>query len=287
MRPGVVGFLPGDPAKITSEHAKRVRDEGFTGCSVMLNEPDAVPEGVLDTARSILADAGLRVAQCNASYPALVHPDDAVRAEGVRLAQAAVRGAGRLNAVYQLIRPGSLNESGNWRPHRDNHTPETQARLVRSLREICNVAEDAGVTIGLECHVISPLDSPRRVREVIEAVGSPSLRYNADAVNFVSTFADAYDTPRVLESIFSELGPHVISAHVKDVCLGDRLVVHIDECAPGEGIFDLVTFMRLYEQHNPDGYALIEHLPDAKIPAAKAHLDGVLKQAGITWKMEG
>jgi sugar phosphate isomerase/epimerase len=286
MRPGVVGLLPGDPAKITPEHAQAVRALGFTGASISLSNPADVSTAALDHARSVLADHGLRIAQCNARYPALVHPDEATRKEGIRLAQAAVRAAARVKAVYQLIRPGSLNPTGDWRPHRDNHTPETNARLVQSLRAVCDVAESEGVTIGLECHVISPLDSPRRVRETIEAVGSKALRYNADAVNFVSSFEDAYDTPRVLHRIFDELGSHVVSAHVKDACLGDRLVVHIDECAPGEGIFDLGTFMRLYEQHHPDGYALIEHLPDAKIPAAKQALDAVLERAGITWKMD-
>jgi sugar phosphate isomerase/epimerase len=286
MRPGVVGLLPNDPAAITAEHARRVRELGFTGASVMLAQPDQVRGEALDNARDVLADHGIRVAQSNANYPVLVHPDESVRAEGVRQAQAACRGAARLKAVYQLIRPGSLSAAGAWRPHRENHTRETQDRLVGSLRAVCDVAESEGVTIGLECHVISPLDSPRRVREVIEAVGSPALRYNADAVNFVGSFDEAYDTPRVLERIFAELGGHVVSAHVKDVCLGDRLVVHIDECAPGEGIFDLQAFMRLYEAHHPEGYALIEHLPDAKIPAAKAALDRVLDEVGITWRMD-
>jgi sugar phosphate isomerase/epimerase len=286
MRPGVVGFLPGDPAKITAEHARLVRQHGFTGASVTLGQPDQVEAAALDNARAVLDGEGVRVCQSNARYPALVHPDAATRAEGVRLAQVACRAAGRLGAVYQLIRPGSLNPSGDWRPHRDNHTVETRDRLIDSLKQVCRVADDEGVTIGLECHVISPLDSPRRVREVIQAVGSKALKYNADAVNFVGSFADAYDTPRVLENIFAELGSHVVSAHVKDVCLGDRLVVHIDECVPGEGIFDLVTFMRLYERHNPDGYAIIEHLPDAKIPQAKAGVDAALERAGITWKMD-
>ncbi len=252
----------------------------------MLGQPDQVEPAALEQARAVLAEEGVRVCQSNARYPALVHPDPVTRAEGVRLAQAACRAAARLDAAYQLIRPGSLNPTGDWRPHRDNHTTETRDRLVESLRQVCRVADDEGVTIGLECHVISPLDSPRRVREVIEGVGSKSLKYNADAVNFVGSFSDAYDTPRVLEGIFSELGSHVVSAHVKDVCLGERLVVHIDECVPGEGIFDLVTFMRLYEQHNPDGYAIIEHLPDAKIPQAKAGVDAALERAGIAWRME-
>lgn len=278
--------MPGDVTKITVEHARRLRDHGFTGCSVHVPEPDHVRDEDLDRVRELLRDHGVRVAQANANYPALVHADSALRAEGVRQAQLACRAARRLDAVYQLIRPGSLSQAGNWRPHRDNHAPETAERLVDSLRQVCSVAEAEGVTIGLECHVISPLDSPRKVRDVIEAVSSPVLRYNADPVNFVASFADAYDTTAVLTRTFSELGPYVVSAHVKDICLGDRLVVHIDECAPGEGIFDLPTFMRLFDQHHPDGYALIEHLPDAKVPAAKQALDEVLEQVGITWKID-
>jgi len=285
MRPGVVGLLPGRPAEITAEHARRLRETGFTGASVQIQDPDTFKADDLSHARTLLAAEGVRVAQANANYVALVHPDEGQRAAGVQQARRACRAARILDAVYLLIRPGSLNPSGNWRPHRDNHSEATRERLIDSLRQVCSAAEVEGVTIGLECHVISPLDSPRKVRQVIEAVGSPALKYNCDPVNFVGSFPEAYDTASVVREIFAELGQYVVSAHVKDLCLGERLVVHIDECAPGEGIFDLDTFVRLFEQHLPDGYALIEHLPDAKIPSAKAALDGVLARIGIAWKM--
>ena len=284
MRPGVVGLLPGNPAEITAEHARRLRGHGFTGASVHIQDPATFRPEDVSHARTVLAGEGIRVAQANANYPALVHSDDTQRAEGIRLARQACRAARLLDAVYLLIRPGSLNPAGSWRPHRENHAEATAHRLVESLLQVCSAAEAEGVTIGLECHVISPLDSPRKVRQVIEAVGSPVLKYNCDPVNFVGSFREAYDTAAVLREIFEQLGQYVVSAHVKDLRLGDRLVVHVDECAPGEGIFDLDTFVRLFEQHLPDGYALIEHLPDAKIPAAKAALDAVLERTGITWK---
>lgn len=284
MRSGVVGLLPGNPADVTPEHSRRLRELGFTGASIFVADPDSFRPDDLVHARTVLAEQGIRVAQANARYPALVHPDGERRAEGVRLARRACRAARQLDAVYLLIRPGSHNHGGDWRPHRDNHTPAAIERLIESLTQVCSAAEAEGVTIGLECHIVSPLDSPRRVREVIEAVGSPTLRYNVDPVNFVGSLPEAYDTTTVLHRVFEELGQYAISAHVKDLSLGDRLVLHLDECVPGEGIFDLETFMRLFEQHCPDAYALIEHLPDAKIPAAKAHLDRVVAGAGITWK---
>ena len=284
MRSGVVGLLPNIPAEITPAHAARLRKLGFTGASVMIVAPDAISESDLEHAREVLGADGIRVAQTNARYPALVHADEKERREGIRLASMACRAARILDSVYLLIRPGSLSPNGDWRPHRDNHASPTIDRLIDSLKQVCAAAEGEGVTIGLECHVISPLDSPRRVREVIEGVGSPALRYNADPVNFIASFADAYDTRTVLHRIFDELGQYTVSAHVKDVRLGDRLVVHIDECAPGEGIFDLAEFMRLYERHNPDGFALIEHLPDESIQAAKQALDAVMAEAGLAWQ---
>lgn len=284
MRAGVVGLLPRNLGDITTEHVTRLRELGFTGASISLPDPDDVRDADLVHARDVLAGGGIRIAQASAAYPALVHPDATQRARGVRLVQWACRAAGIASAVYLLVRSGSVNLGGNYFPHRENHSQATADRLVESLRRICTVAEAEGVTLGLECHVITTLESPEKVRQIIEAVGSPALRYNADPVNFVASFRDAYDSAAVLHRVFDQLAPYVVSAHVKDVCLGDRLVVHIDECAPGEGIFDILTFMRLYEQHLPDGFALIEHLPDSKIPAAKQALDAVLAQAGIPWK---
>jgi sugar phosphate isomerase/epimerase len=284
MRAGVVGLLPHRPGDVSEAHVEALRALGFTGASVSLGVPGEVPEAALVHAREVLAGGGIRVAQANATYPPLVHPDAAERARAVELVSRACRQARALDAVYLLVRSGSVNLGGNYYPHRENHTPATYDRLVEGLRRVSAAAEAEGVILGLECHVITTLESPEKVRQIIDAVGSPALRYNADPVNFVASFADAYDTPGVLQRVFDHLGRYIVSAHVKDVCLGNRLVVHIDECAPGEGIFDLSTFMTHYERHHPDGYALIEHLPDAKIPAAKAALDGVLDRAGIRWR---
>jgi sugar phosphate isomerase/epimerase len=140
--------------------------------------------------------------------------------------------------------------------------------------------------LGLEGHVVSTLDTPKRVREVIEAVGSAALRFNVDPVNFVGNLTDAYNSTRIIESLFAELGQYVVCAHVKDLKIGDRLVLHIDECVPGEGIFDQTAFVKAFEEHSPDAFALIEHLPDDKIPQAKAAVDGALEAAGVKWKLD-
>jgi sugar phosphate isomerase/epimerase len=64
----------------------------------------------------------------------------------------------------------------------------------------------------------------------------------------------------------------------------DRWVLHIDECVPGEGLLDLSHFLRLFDAAAPEGYALIEHLPEADIPRAKRALDAAAARAGLSWR---
>lgn len=276
-------MLPGDPAEIAPAHAQAIRALGFTGASVMIPDPDGIPEATLRRARAILADEGIAVVQANARYPSLVSEDPARRAEGVRLASRACVGARALQAGFLLIRPGSLNRSGDWRPHPANHRPETEARLVESLAAVARAAADEGVTIGLECGSISPLDSPARVRRVIDAVASPALRYNCDPVNFAASFPLAYDTTALMDDIMAHLADHVTCAHVKDLRVVDGMPIRVEECAPGEGTFDFPAFFRAYEAAKPGGYALIEHLPDDRIPAAKRAVDAILDGMGWHW----
>ena len=197
---------PATPGTSPRTHVRALRGLGFSGASIGLGVPGEVPQADLLQAREVLAAGGIRVAQASASYPPLVHPDEGQRREAIELVRRACAQARALDAVYLLVRSGSVNLGGNYYPHRENHTPATAERLIDSLRQVSAAAEAEGVTLGLECHVITTLESPQKVRQIIDAVGSPALRYNADPVNFVSSFADAYDTPAVLRRVFEHLG---------------------------------------------------------------------------------
>jgi len=174
-----------------------------------------------------------------------------------------------------------MNPRGHWWPHPDNHTAATFDRLVDSLKQVCRIAEVDGVTLAIEGHVLSPLDSARRVRDLFDAVASPALRFNVDPVNFIGSVADAHDTRRVLNELFDFLGTDTVAAHAKDVGLGETLVLHIDEVPLGTGNLDYDLFLRRFEQACPTGYILIEHLPDEEIPLARVALLAAAKHAGV------
>lgn len=286
MRPGIVGLTPADPLTIQSQDVALVREAGFTGISCFFQDPLAPASPDLERLRSVLADGGVCVAQCNGSYSVLVSPDDDERRKGIT-AVLRLCGITRLLGAQTLyVRPGSLNPAGPWTPHPGNTCPSTIDRLVDSLKRICVVAEAEGVQLAIEGHVVSPLDTPQRVHDVIHAVDSPALGFNADPVNLIGRLADAWDTTTFVEHLFDTLGDHTVAGHAKDIRVGNGLVLHLDEAAPGDGLLDHAAFLRLFEWASPDAFLLIEHLPDHMVPRAKTALDGAMAEAGLRWRMD-
>jgi hypothetical protein len=105
-----------------------------------------------------------------------------------------------------------------------------------------------------------------------------------DPVNFVGGIEDAYDTTALLNELFDTLGPYTVCGHAKDFRIEDRLVLHLEETVIGEGLLDQATFLSRFEESCHDGYVLIEHLPEEKIPAARESLYKTGHEVGIRWK---
>lgn len=269
----------------TREDAHRVRELGFSCASWLPADLTQIAdEGRLLTIRDDLEAEDLELCQfLPPQYPSFVHPDATVRREGVDAMRRCVDAALTLGAGNLYVRPGSVSEMGPWAPHPENHRRETRARLVECLRELAPHAEAAGIPLAIEAHVVSPLDTPEVVREVIDAVGSPNLKFNADPVNLIRSIDLAYDNTAFLNSLFDLLGDEMVIAHAKDMTVLDRLVMHIEEVVPGQGHLDIETFLRRFDAACPYGAVLIEHLPAEKVPEARRAVLEFAARAGLTF----
>ena len=282
MRLGVTGMMPGRLERVDERLARKIAELGFTGVGAHLEgDPTAVTMETCHKASAILEQQGIRIIQFWGWYDSIVSPDEAIRQAGVKTAQEIIRLAANLKAAMVGIRPTSLNPRGAWWPHPDNDSPETEARLVHSLREIASASEAHGIPIALECHVTTTLDSAESVKRVVEATQSNWVKVNMDPVNFISDLRTAHRTTGLVNHLFDVLGPYIAAAHIKDVYVEDRHVVHISETIPGDGIFDFDTFFRRFEATLPEGFGFIEHLPESQIAQAQAFVTQKLKQLGI------
>ena len=287
MRLGVAeGPVPHDPAQVDERLGAKLRELGVDGVFAHFGygsgaAPDDVDHAVFERARDLLQMHGVRVVQSWGWDVNFVHPDRDVRARHLDRFRSALTIAELLGADGVTMGCGSHNPRGLYWPHPENHTTQSQARLVASLKEAGAMAEQRGLVIALENHVMTTLDSPERVRDVLSSVDSPAVRLNVDPVNFVSDLEALWNSTDLVNRIFDCIGEYAVCGHVKDVYAEDRLVVHISETFAGDGEFDLHTFLRRFEATLPDGYLFLEHLPEELLPRAKRHIDMVLAELGI------
>jgi len=283
MRFGVSGeLIPRNMDDVTPALAARVRELGFSGIFSRFgdNDPHTTNEAQCRRVRSIMDNAGLAMYQCTGYWQCLIHPDEARRREAVRTLQAALRVASWLGARGIDTGPGSLSPRGPWFPHPGNWAPEVRQRLIDSLRECAPVAEECGVILSLEGHQLVVLDSARTMREVLDVVASPMVKCDFDPVNWL-TLQTVYSTGAAVTEMVRTLGPHIVSAHAKDVTIADRLVVHIDNVAAGTGILDYPTFLRLIEDLDPGFPIIVEAAALDELPAVSAFLHDTARRCGI------
>ncbi len=278
------GMMPKTMPEVDSAVLAPIKRLGFTGECWSFEEPMEVSLEEVDRFRSTMAEGGVELVQVSAIHPDLVHPEESQRQAGIEAMQRMCLIASRAGAHLLYVRPGSLNPRGPWYPHPQNRHPHVMERLIDSLKELVKAAEQHAVLLSMEGHVLSPLYSVERVKEVIEAVDSETLRFNADPVNLVGGIPEAYDTTSVVNHLFDVLGPFIVAAHIKDFECQDRLVLHLDETVLGDGLLDQVTFLRRMQEACPEGYVIIEHLDDEDIPRAKVALDAAAEKAEVTWQ---
>lgn len=283
MKLGVVGMC-GDFRTVTAEQLSQINALDFTGASFHFRSadipnvsPDAVPRCV-----ELFAAAQLDLVQFGITYDeCLFHPDAATREAAVTSVVRGMPTAAALGAQHYLFRPGSLNPNGAWTSHRDNYLPESMTRLIETLKPIAEQAERHELTLVMETHAVSIMDSPETCRDVVERVGSDSLRIVMDFVNHFQTLRQVYDSAARLNHIFDVMGPVAPMAHLKDIRVQNGLVLHLDEEVPGEGELELGVALKRFNTMYPDGYGLIEHLPVEKIPLAAANVRQIANENGV------
>ena len=282
MKIGLLGLIWSDWSDVTYEKLRFAAELGFHGVGAHLTVPvETVSDTTAANVRAIFDDQNMPLLQIWAPHGTIISPDEAVRKAGIKDAKEIVKLAARMGVSECGARPTSLNPRGDWWPHPDNYKPETEDRLVESLKEIVSVAEGEGVDVVLETHVTTTLNSAKSIKRVMDRVGSDHLKVNLDTVNFVGDFPSAYDPAPMINEMFDLLSDRIATVHVKDFYMEDRFVIHISETVVGTGMMDMDTVLRRSYEANPDGYVVIEHLPVDLIPLAKRNLTTKINELGI------
>jgi len=153
---------------------------------------------------------------------------------------------------------------------------------MNGVRELCKMAEDAGMDVAGHPHTMSPLSSVARMERMLDEGQSPRLKILLDPVNIVTPFI-AYRTGEMINECFDVLGKAIVGIHAKDVTLsgGGKIVAHIDEAVPGTGTLDYPTLLRRMAALGTDITIHAEHYPFAETVQGQMYIRSVGRQTGV------
>ena len=188
-------------------------------------------------AGEILADHGLSVSSIGSPI-GKIFVDEDFEPHLARMRHAA-EVAAFYEAPYIRIFSFFLREGADPAEHRDE--------VLRRMRGLADVAEEAGVILLHENEKEIYGDIPERCLDLVTAVGSPNLKLAWDPANFVQVgvrpFTEGYATLR----------PHVEYVQIKDALLADASVV-----VAGAGDGEVVETVRALRDDGFDGFFSLE-----------------------------
>ena len=159
---------------------------------------------------------------------------------------------------------------------------ETWRQVLDGIRELADLAEDAGMDIGAHPHVMSCLYSVDRLKQMLDTVASPRLKILMDPVNLVHPHM-AFRTTELVDEIFDELGPDIVGLHAKDVDVsgGGKIVSHVGEAVPGEGTMDYHAILRRMDALDHDVTVHAEHFPYPLTVQGQQYIRSVAREVGV------
>jgi sugar phosphate isomerase/epimerase len=191
----------------------------------------------LDTMKQTLASYGLQVSSIGSPIGKIfVDEDFEPHLERMRHAAEVAQ---FFDAPYVRIFSFFLRDGSNPDDHRDE--------VLRRMRALAVVAEDASVILLHENEKEIYGDIPRRCLDIVTSVDSPNLKLAWDPANFVQVGV------RPFTEGYSLLRPHVEYVQIKDALDADGSVV-----VAGAGDGELTETVRAMREDGFDGFFSLE-----------------------------
>lgn len=141
----------------------------------------------------------------------------------------------------------------------DNHTEEAYQHCLSNLKQMVGWAEKLGVMVAVEGVKIFVIDSPVKMRRLIDDINSPNLMCIFDPVNFIG--ADNYmDQDKIIDDAFELYGNEMCAIHLKDFVISDE--GKVKRVLPTEGMLNTKKILTYIKYNKPDIPVVLEEVKE-------------------------
>lgn len=233
--------------------------------------PDAVPPALAAGVAEASAAAGVTIAAVSGTYN-MIHPDPAIRAEGLRRLEAIAAASAAMGTSLVTLCTGTRDPDDQWRAHPENRTPGAWRDLLAEMEKAVAVADRHGVDLGIEPELANVVDSAPAARRLMDELRSPRLRIVLDPANLFEVAPEG-ERRRLVEEAVGLLGDRIAMAHAKDRSPDGGFAT------AGKGVVDFPHFVGRLRAAGFDGPLVTHGLSAAEAPGVASFLRGLLAGA--------
>ena len=276
MRLGAPVFVDtDDPETLVQAH----RELGYRASycpELTLDDPDRIRAVREAFARHdvVIAEVGV--------WNNLMDPDEETRRHNLKAMMEGLALADEVGALCVVNIAGGFNAEHWDGPHPANLSQDAFALAVENARGIIDAVRPKRAKVTYEMMPYMIPDGPDSYLELVQAVDRRAFGVHLDVVNIINSPRRYYGSADLIRECFQKLGPHIVSCHLKDIRLDDRLTVHLDEVLVGKGGFDIAAYLQEVAKLPHEPPVLLEHLRTAEefLQAGRYVLD-VTRKLGI------
>lgn len=208
-----------------------------------INKTHITP-GMAKHIRDIFAkhDISIDILGC---YINLAHPDDSELNELLNKFKEHIRFARDFGCSLVGTETGALNKEYVYGS--ENNTEEAFLRTLNSVKVLVEEAEKFGVIVAIEGVAKHVINTPERMKRVLDNINSNNLQVIFDPVNYMTV--DNYkDQDQLIKKSFELFGDRTVAVHAKDFVCED----HEIKLAPiGKGLLNYELLLSLLKEKNP------------------------------------
>lgn len=156
-----------------------------------------------------------------------------------------------------------------------NNSEEAYQYLLKNMRELLSVAEEIDVKIGIEgvwCFVIN---SPSRMKRLVDDLNSENIRVIFDPVNYLSD-TNYENQSSMIDEFFELLGDRVCAIHLKDFAIENGKKIFTNPC---QGELDHKRLFEYVKKVNPNLPIILEETTEKQLQKVKESCQNVFNMA--------
>lgn len=201
-----------------------------------------------------------------------VHPDVKKIENGIAVFKDYLSLAKTLGCDIVGSETGSYNGEP-WIYHPQNRTEEAVDRVVSTFSELCDYAEEQGVSVGMEGAFGHVCYDVKTLHRAVKRIGQDNIRIIFDLYNYLDA-SNVEKRMDILKEGLETFGDRICVFHIKDCVIGGD--GSLKQCGVGKGIFDYPRILDEIKRVCPDANLVFEGTVGDDLPVAAAYIKSLI-----------